>query len=113
MTKFKTCTKCGIEKPIEEFSIRNSSKLDNRQARCKECNRSLCKEWRKDHDCNQSRGKDRSYKESQEPSVAPNKNSEGLDKGLPINEEYRSLLDVYSDTYLEYILLSNPEIPYT
>lgn len=57
MTKFKICTKCGIEKPIEEFSIRNSSKLDNRQARCKGCNKQVCRDWRKNNDCNKSRKK--------------------------------------------------------
>lgn len=103
MTKFKTCTKCGIEKSIEEFSIRNSSKLDNRQARCKECNRSLCKEWRKDHDCNQSRSKDyKSYKESQEPSVAPKKEKPTQDPYLTQEEDYRLLLDVYGENYIDY-----------
>lgn len=34
----KICTKCGIEKPIEEFSFRNKA-ANRRQSQCKECQR--------------------------------------------------------------------------
>ena len=36
--KTKVCTKCGKEKPIEEF-VRNKTKSDGMQPWCKECRR--------------------------------------------------------------------------
>ena len=32
----KVCTSCGIEKPIEDFALRNK-KTGNRRAECKQC----------------------------------------------------------------------------
>ena len=42
---FKTCTKCGVEKPIESFK-KDSTKKDGLYSSCKECNNW---EWRENY----------------------------------------------------------------
>ena len=46
----KTCSDCGAEKPLSEFSVRSSRTLDTRLAsRCKVCHASAMRQWRADH----------------------------------------------------------------
>lgn len=40
----KICSKCGLEKPIDEFVI-NNSKKDKHGSWCKECHRKVCNEY--------------------------------------------------------------------
>ena len=42
----KKCTKCGIEKSVEEFSIKKSVKSTGRAARCKVCSNEYLNRWR-------------------------------------------------------------------
>lgn len=44
----KICTKCNIEKSIEEFS-KNRGTIDGHAYYCKECTRSIAKQYRKDN----------------------------------------------------------------
>lgn len=40
----KICTKCGAEKPLDEF-YRSASARDGRKAHCKQCGREATREW--------------------------------------------------------------------
>lgn len=42
--KTKICTKCNLEKPIEEFN-NNQCKTDGKQSECKQCHRLLCNKY--------------------------------------------------------------------
>lgn len=42
--KTKTCTKCGLEKPIEQFVV-NKAKKDGHGSNCKECHRKTCNRY--------------------------------------------------------------------
>ena len=44
----KTCTKCGITKPLDEFYNKKAAK-DGKIARCKECQRDINDKYRQDH----------------------------------------------------------------
>jgi len=44
----KICTKCGVEKPLEEFCLDNSRK-DGRSSRCKKCKNELQNERRRNN----------------------------------------------------------------
>lgn len=43
----KTCSKCGIEKPLDMFPKDKRVKRDGREARCKKCRNSYTTEWGK------------------------------------------------------------------
>lgn len=45
----KRCTVCGVMKLLDAYCKRSSSKFDGRQAKCKECNKSHLKDWRKEN----------------------------------------------------------------
>ena len=61
-TTVKTCTKCGEEKPLEEYG-REKRVKDGRQARCRECarahNRAKCDQYRETRRAYAERNKDR------------------------------------------------------
>lgn len=40
----KACSKCGVAKPIEEFS-KHRGRRDGHDSRCKACNRANCEAW--------------------------------------------------------------------
>lgn len=44
--KTKVCTKCGIEKPLDQFA-KNSSKPDGLSPQCKECKHKYYEEYYK------------------------------------------------------------------
>lgn len=46
--KTKICTKCGIEKPLDQFA-KNSSKHDGLSPQCKECKHKYYDEYYKKH----------------------------------------------------------------
>jgi hypothetical protein len=56
----KVCTKCGIEKPLDQFA-KNSSKPDGLSPQCKECKHKYYEEYYKKHK-NEIYKKHRSYK---------------------------------------------------
>ena len=89
----KICTRCKIEQVLSNFNIDNNTK-DKHRYICKDCSKAIV--YKK-------RGKVYvSCKRSQEPSVAALEKSEGLDKALPLEEDYRLLLEVYGDNYTNY-----------
>lgn len=45
MSQTKVCTKCQVEKSLDEFYL-NANMRDGRQSWCKECNRAQKKIWR-------------------------------------------------------------------
>jgi sarcosine oxidase delta subunit len=56
-----TCTRCNTTKPEEEFPLNGDGK-GGRRKQCKECMRTINKEWRKEnktkvHDYNKGRKK--------------------------------------------------------
>lgn len=44
----KVCTKCGVEKPLDQFA-KNSSKPDGLSPQCKECKHKYYEEYYKKH----------------------------------------------------------------
>lgn len=44
----KVCTKCGIEKPLDQF-VKNSNKPDGLSPQCKECKHKYYEEYYKKH----------------------------------------------------------------
>ena len=54
---FKTCSMCGLTKPLEHFQ-RERSRKDGRRNRCKECVATKTAEWRRAHpDCKYGDGR--------------------------------------------------------
>lgn len=41
----KRCTKCGEEKPLEDFPVRNDHSLDGRHTECRDCRRAYKRKW--------------------------------------------------------------------
>ena len=44
MTLFRTCTKCFLQKPLEEFAWKDK-RINNRHAVCKECTAKRSSDW--------------------------------------------------------------------
>ncbi len=44
----KTCTKCGIEKPLEEFTNRKST-VEGKYSQCTSCQSAYKTQWKKDN----------------------------------------------------------------
>lgn len=60
-TESKTCSKCGVSKPLDEFN-RNRNTKDGKNVWCKEC----CKEYNKEHykeHCEEKKQYDKQYRE--------------------------------------------------
>jgi hypothetical protein len=65
----KTCCKCGVTKPLDEFN-RNCRKKDGHQENCKICHRAYAKAWKeakKLKDAEEERQKRRNALPSREP----------------------------------------------
>jgi len=64
MTLFRTCTKCFLQKPIEEFGWKDRS-INKRHAVCKECTAKRSSEWyykNREHHIQNAAGNSKSYR---------------------------------------------------
>lgn len=72
LVPFKTCTKCGIQKPLEEFG-KDKKRKDGHVAQCKECLKAYRKEYHKKNKDKENAKNKEWYLKNKESKDAKNK----------------------------------------
>lgn len=65
----KTCSTCGVEKPLDEFH-KNRTRKDGRSYRCKSCQRENIRTWRQNNPGAHAEHNRKSYRKHREKVVA-------------------------------------------
>ena len=86
---YKTCKKCGVDKPHAEFSKKKASK-DGLQYNCKACARERNKKWHEENKEQQREYKKKYYEENKEQVLERNKKyyKENKEKELERYKKY-------------------------
>jgi hypothetical protein len=95
--KTKICSKCGIEKSLDEFYIQSNT-IDKHKGICKECCNARAKQYRKDHDT-ELKQKSKIFRSENSVLIKQQKH----DQHIKYKEKDNLRSKIYSETHKEEI----------